>query len=282
MNLATIPAAVRPLGPLFTGADSGIHTLPADVLDLRRALTHLLDTPPLDVPDEGDLTRNLVADTVAAAHRGDDPPDVSALVDAGRVRAVADARRRVLDEAAAHLAGDLRDSVIDGAETIIIDHLRPAFTDLVAGLRSLVATFSPYGTSPGALLRAPDKARRAFLSLSDLSGRWSALSASRSVLASAGYAATADEASLFGLVRNADAFTDMTRSRPVSKIADGLPWRALSGDVWFLWFGTHPDADLWLPTPAEQDARYLDLFGARIAEHTRHQQRAALAHAMAA
>ncbi len=281
MTITTpLPAALRPLGALFSGTDAGIHTLPADVVDLRRALLHLTDTPTPEVPDERALHANLVVGAVAAAHRGDDPPDVTPLVDAGRGLALADARRRVLDEATAVVAGELRDAIIDGAEPILVLHLRPAFDKLIAELKATCAAFLPYGDAAPALLCAPDKARKAFAGLGDLSARWSALRKSRAALASAGYTAQADEFGLFALVRNADSFTDMTQPRPMSKIADGLPWRGLAGTDWQLWIGTNPAAELWLPTPDEQDAAFNALFGARTAAQTRSQQRAGMAHAM--
>lgn len=275
-----LPAALRPLGALFAGADAGIHSLPADVGDLRRALLHLADTPTPEVPDERALHASLVAAAVAAAHRGDDPPDVTPLIDSGRARALADARRRVLDEATSAVAGELRDTIVDGAEAILGDHLRPAFDELVAELKAACAAFTPFGASASELLRAPDKARKAFAGLGDLSARWAALRNSRAALANAGYTARADEFGLFALVRNADAFADMTRARPMSKIADGLPWRGLAGTDWQLWFGTNPAAELWLPTPDEQDAAFNAVFGARIAAATRSQSLAAMAHAM--
>ncbi len=275
-----LPAALRPLGALFTGCDAGIHPLPADVVDLRRALAHLADTPTPEVVDERALHASLVAAAVAAAHCGDGPPDVTPLVNAGSARALADARRRVLDEATSAVAGELRDAIVDGAEAILGDYLRPAFNELVAELKAACAAFTPYGDAAPALLRAPDKARKAFAGLGDLSARWSALRKSRAALANAGYTAQADEFGLFALVRNADSFTDMTRARPMSKIADGLPWRELAGTDYHLWFGTHPEAELWLPTAAEQDAAWSAVFGARIAAQNLSQQRAAMAHAM--
>lgn len=275
-----LPAALRPLGALFASCDADAHTLPPDVVDLRRALSHLTDTPTPEVPDERALHASLVAATVAAAHCGDEPPDVAPLLDAGRVRALADAHRRVLDEATADVAGELRDAIVDGAEAILVDHLRPVHEELIAELRAACDAFSPYGDAAPALLRAPDKARKAFAGLGDLSVRWAALRNSRAALANAGYTARADEFGLFALVRNADAFADMTRARPMSKIADGLPWRGLAGTEWLLWIGTHPEAELWLPTPDEQDAAWSAVFGARIAAQTLSQQRAAMAHAM--
>jgi len=281
MTITTaLPAALRPLGALFSNTDAGIHSLPADVVELRRALAHLIDTPTPEVVDERALHASLVAAAVAAAHAGDNPPDVTPLIDAGRARALADARRRVLDEATSAVAGELRDTIVDGAEAILGDHLRPAFDELVAELKAAHATFLPYGDAAPALLRAPDKARKAFAGLGELSARWAALRNSRAALAFAGYTAQADEFGLFALVRNAERFCDMTRPRPMSKIADGLPWRGLAGTDFQLWVGTNPAAELWLPTPDEQDAAFTALFGARIAAATRSQQLAAMAHAM--
>lgn len=277
---APVPAPLRPLGPLFAGRDAGRWTLPDDVLTLRAGLDRLLSTPEPEVVDEGSLHARLVSDTAAAAVRGEDVPDVAPLVDAARSREALTVHRRVIGGAIETLAGELHAQVADDPDAILVGHLRPAFDHLVGELRTAVATFTKYGATAGELLKAPDKARAAYLAVGDLSARWAALSAARSALASVGCVATADEASLFGLVRNAHAFTDMTRSRPVSKIADGLPWRSLSGSEWLLWFGTHHDADVWLPTPGEQDERYLEVFGDRIRSYQNSLTRGAMAHAM--
>ncbi len=108
---------------------------------------------------------------------------------------------------------------------------------------------------------APAKKRRAFAILPALVGEYGAIAAARRVLADCGARPARDLDGEFAAVKNIDQLWPREVRQYTSK-----PWgTGADGTTWLLRNG----AELWLPTPAEQDARYDEVYGEREREQQR-------------
>ena len=178
MTSTTIPHQARNLrraGALIEGADAHLYTLPADILTARDGIVRLaaeLDQPaPLDATA---VENRYVTALVDAALAATDLPDASGVLDADRELA-AYGRRAALLQRAIEQADAAFDSLIAGlSDTVIHDHLGPAVAEVMLGIVA-AAQALPEDISAETILRASDKARKAWLSLDDLAARYDAI-----------------------------------------------------------------------------------------------------------
>lgn len=248
-----VPPHLRPeltrLGALWAGHDAGCYQLPAALLDTRAALDRLLAAPDPATEDTGAQAR-LIAATVAAARDGADWPSVDVLLDAELDQQRAALRRRVLVEAVEMVASSLLVDTQRSGSALITEYLRPALDTLLDKLRphaNIVVNLDAEGA-----LRAGGQASKAWLTFDRGAEQYRALRAARLSLALVGVAAGEDTPGLFAEVRNLpEVWPD---HRPVYGRMPPPPWpedprRRLA------WLLAH-DAQLWMPTPIEQDAVY--------------------------
>jgi len=154
--------------------------------------------------------------------------------------------------------------VLEAADEIITAHLRPVFDHIVTDLGAAVAVTAKYADDPVRALNAPVKERKAFADIPVLVGEYSAIVAARRVLAACGARAARDVDGEFAAVKNLDQLWPRERRQYTPR-----PWTSgAEGTTWLLRHG----AQLWLPTPAEQDARYDEVYGEREREQQRRHQ----------
>ncbi len=251
--------------PLFAAAEAGHFTLPAHLTKMRAGLTALHETVEPALRTEADEHADLVAATTAAAVAGQPLPDVAAIETARLEERLAADRFDVRIKAAQGLTWQLTNAVLEAADDIIVEHLRPVFDRVVADLRTAVAVTAKYADDPVRALNAPVKERKAFADVPVLVGEYGAIAAARRVLADCGARPARDLDGEFGAVKNIDELWPRERRQYTPK-----PWgTGVEGTTWLLRNG----AQLWLPTPAEQDARYDEVYGAREREQQRRHQR---------
>jgi hypothetical protein len=261
-----VPAHLRPelarLGALWQGHDAGCYQLPAALLKTRTALDRLLAAPDPATEDTG-VQERLIAATVAAAHNGADFPSVDVLLDAELDQQRAALRGRVLVEAVERVASQLIVDTQRNGSTLLAEHLRPALDSLLDKLRphaKVVVNLDPEGA-----LRAGGQASKAWLTFDRGAEEYRALRAARQSLALVGVAA-AEDTGLFAEIRNLpDVWPD---HRPVYGRTPPPPWpedprRRLA---WLLANG----ADIWMPTPAEQDDIYGEWLAAERQRNSSH------------
>lgn len=252
---ATLRADMARLAPLWDGHAAACYSLPDVVLDQRQALDRLLGAT-VDQSDAVGVQAKLIADTESAAHSGAAWPSVDVLLDAELDRQRATLQHRVLEAATEQVGTQLLSIIRRDAELIIADHLRPALNDLLSGLKPHAAAV--VGVDAESALRAGTKATKAWLSFDAGADTYRALRAGRDALALIGVAPSEDLANMFGEVRNFDAVWPDHRGGPGRKPVPPWPSDPRGRLAWFL---CH-DADVWLPTPAEQDERFTDWFDA--------------------
>jgi hypothetical protein len=122
---------------LFADGDLGLFTLPPDLLALRSTVVNLdreLERIADQAPDPAAAREELQRGCLTAARGGQDWPDPAPVVDVERAAQLHAARRQALTGARAAAADELLRAVEDHADTLITEHLRPAF-DTAAGAR---------------------------------------------------------------------------------------------------------------------------------------------------
>jgi len=250
--------ALITLRPLFDGVDAGVFSLPAEVLELRAAVDNLA-VQPAPALTEDDVRAELTAATVTAARRGEAPPDLTPLLEARRRDDLERARRQVIVDADARARAQLGTAVAAVADEIITEHLRPVVEDVMAKGRRQVEVFGAHGTEPAALFTAPPKVRQAYTDFTAGVHRYEVARAGRAVLTRVGAQPQYDARGWFGEVRNAEvlwpdvaAGLKTDRARP--------EWFGMATPVRLQWFAQH-GAEVWLPTPAQQDRRWYEVLG---------------------
>lgn len=266
-----------PARRLFDGCDAGVYTLPSELLELRAAVDHLAALPVPSAAEEGALRQTLVESTMAAARRGEDPPDVAAVLEARRDRELAELRRGVVLDAGDRLAGELNTATADRADEIIAEHLRPALERVMADARKQAAAFAPHGQTREALFTAPAKARQSYLEFTEAAGKYTVIRAARQVLERLGARPQHDELGLFSEVRNAAQLWPEQFREGRASAAAPPPWHGDSVTR-LAWFVSH-DADVWMPTPAQQDAAWYAVLGERLERALHYRQQLAASRA---
>jgi len=256
------------LRPLFDGIASGTYSLPAEVLELRAGIDALAAQPAPTLTEDA-VRERLTAATVEAARRGESPPDPAPLLEARRADELERARQGIVVDAEDRARAQLGTAVAELADTIITEHLRPVVEDVIDRARRQVEVFGSYGSDPAALFTAPPKVRAAYTDFTADCHRYTVAHAGRAVLARVGCSPQYDADGWFTEVRNVPALwpdalapTRTTRARP--------PWFGLAPEARLLWL-VQNRADVWLPTPTEQDAAWHGVFGDRLEQQRRNQ-----------
>jgi len=161
---------VRQWAPMFQDCADHVYDLPGDLVKVHQALGRLdeqITSTASDQPDPTAVTRDVIAITKAAALAGKAAwPDVAAIRQTTEAGADHELRRQVLERARQEMAGELSDLIVNGAERILVDCLRPAFDRLVTAFTA-AAKVIPEAPTTDTLMRASDTVRTAWLSLDD-------------------------------------------------------------------------------------------------------------------
>lgn len=253
---------------LFNDADDGLFTLPVEITTMRTVVLALdaeRDRVADDRPDPVKARADLTCAYLAAAAGQQDWPDASAVLEVERAAQAHTVRSTTLDAARVTAAGDLMGAVDDLAEQLITEHLRPAFAAALTDLRA-ASEVLPEDPSGDVLLRAPDKVRKAWLNLDDVTSR---LLRARRHAERLGRLRPVrqDEAGEFAAMRN------LRQVWPLYQPGRVPPWPSESPRAALLW-QVRNGCDLWLPTSAERDAAWLEQHGENV-ERTRRARQAA-------
>jgi hypothetical protein len=228
-------------------------TLPADVRRARNAHAYLIDARvELGRPTNylGALD-TLIADVVDAAADGRPLPDVAAIQQAAKAETQAiEDRRGVINQAIDHASELLDMAIRDNASRIITEHLRPHHDQIVAELTQAVAVIAKYPTVLDAF-KATARDQKLYASALELRAQYRAVRAAWEAVSRVGPPVEHDISGEFAMVRNVNEVWTEGRAQNV-----GRPWP--DGDAGLDWLVTH-GAQLWLPTAAERDARWLEV-----------------------
>jgi hypothetical protein len=238
---------------LFDGVDSHLFTAPAAMLTARDGILRIaaeledVTRPDLTTAEAEHLERVITA----AQGPGSALPPVDALLDVEAALARADRQTGLLTRALELADNRFASLVQDIGDVIIREHLRPAVEDVMAGIAKASKAL-PDDPSAEAILRGSDAARKAWLSLSDLAARYEAVRRSASPLRQL-TPAEWDHRGDFTELHN---FDELTRGLNI-QVAGPRPWPTDTAGR--LLYYARNGGRVWLPTVAEQDARYREV-----------------------
>jgi len=247
--------ALRRLAHVFAGAEAGVYTLPERISDARAALDRLdaeqerLTKVPAVAHDAA-----LVDEITEAAKAGKKFPNPDQLAQAEQNRRARDTYNAALNQARELLEDNLENAVVGSAELLITESLRPVLGEVMAEATDLAAALAGHGTDHRALLGAPEPVRQARLRFDHVATRYLALRNAQTALS--GFSPPADEGGRFAELRNFDTLTAGYRPGV-------LPWPTDNTVAKLVWFAQH-DADVWMPTVTERQARFADHLATRL------------------
>lgn len=238
---------------IFTPADAGLFTLPEQVNQVRAALARLT-IGTTDQPPGPDATMELlVHQAKEAAKAGTDLPDPVSVLTAHQNQKVHQYRQQMIARATEETESEVYRSVMDSADEIIREHLRPVHDSTVASLRASLEISGSYADDPRSALTAPVKIRTALAEQPTLHDRLEIVNAARTVLfRQPDYEPQYEPDSLHSWIRNAEEVWPRVDRRTRRPWPDGL-----AGTTWLLRHG----AVLWMPTAAEHDAAWWAQYG---------------------
>ncbi len=257
---------------LFEASADGHYTLPAGLVELRGALGRVEDTPvPAAKTSEAVEGERLARAVVEAARGGKAlPGDAGALHRARQQEEDAADLRTAYGAALLELRAALVDAVSADAEEIVTLHLRPAHREVMEQAREAGAVLEAAGIAApdvdvdAGYLRSSDEARAAALTLDDLCRRYAAV---RDALRRLPLGEPQLDPGWFGELRNSVELLGGAEliQRQHMQPAVGLATLLPTGRRARLLFLSSAAAGAWLPTPAEQDGRWREVFGEQVA-----------------
>ena len=240
--------------PLRSGAASGAYSLPAEVLDAFETLDRLeqfqIERSERLAPA---ARQELAAEVVAAAQAGKPLPSGAGYAKAEQADHVADVRSAVLAEVLEEQGAALVTKFGTLALTIVVEHLRPALAEVVEAARIPAELVAPLGVDAENYLRAPDDVQAALLTLRDLTARYRAIRSARAAFRPF-LPLEYDTDGTFGELRSIHIAAPYYRQPNAP-----TPWPTdpVARLVWLV----RSPAEPWMPTPSEQDQRWLEIYG---------------------
>lgn len=262
---------------LFAGADAGVYALPAELLAARDAIDNIeAMRRAVVLPDVETAGRRHRAEVIAAARDGQTvAPSIDELLELERQVPGVYRLQGLLTEAREQASRELIELLHDSAEDVLVESLRPVFEMAVEDLRKHGPRCRDV-SGESELAQASKAVRDSWLAVQAAVGRVRAVRAAASELRRLyGLAPQHDTGDVFASMRNKDkiwpghAASFSTPPWPVDVDARTLLLAQL--DL---------GAELWLPTPAEQDARFLEVYGDGIRQMKIARQQAAAVGAM--
>lgn len=265
---------------LMKSAPAGRYTLPSEVLDAWA----VYEATKGRACDEGEVldvhaaaSKYLAA--VAAGEPAADALDLARRVEEGKAhRAAVNTARDVLAIAVEQAAGQAATVAAEQADAIIVEHLAPAFEQLLDEARKVAAALNGYDRgNPHVLAVAPARVREAFAALPGLAERWGLLWKARGWINSvSGVHAQYDAEGRF--VELASPVALVPGWKPTSPLprVGPPPTEPVERLLWIASDEAKPGHP-WFPTPLEQDEAWCRVFKA---DQKMRQQRAHDAHAL--
>jgi hypothetical protein len=241
---------LAPLQPLFDCADSGLIQLPAETVQLRKAAAHLgAQLRGLTPPDPGHA--ELEEKVMASALAGDPLPDARFLAEREIERQALEQLQQISRAIHERLEYQIRATLTDNPDALVATTLRPVHDRIVADIRKCAKVLD--NELDTAVLLAASAAKRQ--ARGDLDGLVSEYQAVRA------------------------AYRGLSRYMPVRFDVEGklMQWRNPSTVSWRERSVPRQDADRvdpvatlinqlasglepWMPTSAERDGRYEELY----------------------
>lgn len=265
---------------IFALVDEGLIDLPAEVSAAREVVDSLdAAAKALNPPERPDAILKKLVPEVASSGTAEAIEDGVARIDAARAAVASyDFRRRLVTSARSVATEHLNLLVKQRRDQIITDHLAPAVAAAVDEARTLIAKFRPHGTTDAALLMAPKPARDAWVAFADVTRKYGALQGARASLLWANEGDLLDGHNLFSEVKNTEViWPGYVRLVGSWQQRESAPWSDEDPAQRLIKL-LEPEAVVWCPTIAEQNQRWLEVYGEAIerrrsGEHNLHATR---------
>jgi hypothetical protein len=235
--------------------------LPGELASLRDVALHLSGThPERSAKTPAAVEDDLVQRTITAAANRASLPGAEPLSEARRAVEVAEDATRVHQAAIEEAGHRLRAGLFDAAEGILTGPVRAALEDCLQQARQAAATAAGIASAEAAL-QAGDKGRKAYVALQDLAVRYAAVRTAQERLRPFLAPVQHDTAGMYVELHNFDEVWPEYRSRR------NPPWpedRTLRL-AWLVSSAARP----WMPLPAEQDARWMEVHGEAVERQRR-------------
>lgn len=261
--------AMKRLNNLFAGFDADAFTLPADVVAARtRAERTKAELAKPDRAPRAPAVRAEIRDAVLdAIDRGDELPDPTPIVEADVYDRAVGELQAMLNEIAERAEDSVVARVQRNGEVIIVEHLRPAVADVMEQVIACAAALAGYDIAdPEAIMTAPIKVRDAYRELRGLADRYRHIRMAQAIVGDVAGGARVDVQGTFSELRNLpDVHPNYARPGAPKPWPDDERGR-------LLWLATS-DAQVWMPTPYEQDEALLARFPRHFNSRSRGGQR---------
>lgn len=253
---------INSLTNLIESSEVGGYTLPAELLDSYRTYQRV---KALEVPQPAavdmDAAAARVVSAVAAGEGVDLVAAASVFEDKEREKRNATQAAGILRLAVEQASGTVTLLTSDLTETIIANHLRPAYAELHEEVRKTTQALDGIGLDPHQILKAPAKVRNAYLELPALADKSDVIRKAWRLANTIGHRQPQhDTNGLYSTFRKPMTFFPTWR-HPARIPAIPFPADRVERLVWML----SPEAQAaepWLPTVAEQDAAWVAQFEA--------------------
>ena len=239
-------------------AEAGHFTLPDQVVDAHRLAQRLAVEVSQPRADQVHKARERLVAAFTHAAADDAPwPDGHDVLEAEAADRADKEALNALQRAATAAQANFAGLVSDVADDLIATSLRPAADRVLEETAQAAKALGAYATAGNIeqLLTAPKAARDAWIALDALAGRYGVLRKARGVLVRAIHDSghqQVDATNLFAEIRNLNELWPTWRLRTQAPWPDGPRQRML----WLI----SPGVDVWMPTVAEQEARYREVF----------------------
>lgn len=227
---------------------AGAFDLPAEVIDSFVTAERLDAERRSPRPRRLKEARNAVFESMLdAASAGGPFPEPLSLADAVAYDQAVAVFEDLLDRATTAAQSAFVELVTDRVDELVVKFLRPAFDQALDDARAAVSALDGVPFAAEALLSAPKAARDAYVRLEEIADRVQVVRAARRALMVLDPPAE-DERDTFGELRN------LPDVHPAFRKLGAPPWP--TGRREYLRWLVTSDAEPWLPTKAEQVARY--------------------------
>lgn len=236
---------------LLAGADAGHFKLPSEVLKARKTLARLDEAASVrPQPDMARVRREFFDAILAAAETGAAWPDPAVLIDAENDLRAYSEWRSAVREAAERAESELNEAIIGDVDGLIVNFLRPAHTEALKVAKAN-AKLAPL-TSPESMAALEGDQRKKVDALARAAATYAAVRRAHEALTRPGRDQRQDSEGVFGEMRN------LPELWPTFKSRGPAPWPA-DPVARLCWIATNGDP--WLPTPSEQEAQWLAVYG---------------------
>jgi hypothetical protein len=239
---------------------AGGFTLPADLLAATDLPNKVRNLPVPEVTDDLERVAADLFNDLRAGRPVDVEQHAARVAEADAARARREHAQTLLALAQQHAVTAAALAATDASTTVITDVLQPVYTDLLASISGHAKNLDGHPLDDRSLITAPDKVRKSWAALRDLAAQHTALrhawDAARRM---GGLEPQHDGRGDFVAFSNPFVLNGHKPDSTARPAVIEAPTDPVMHMLWLV--GPAKPAQPWLPTVAEQDQRWLQVYG---------------------